>query len=107
MKILYAQNTSKSFTWKWELFLTLKMPNRFHWISQEASESPPARVVRLWVQKREAWAARFEGQQPGMIVGCGEDCKWDDNEILTGKNLQNISKPSEAIYIQIVDIIYT
>eukprot|EP00434_Breviolum_minutum_P025895 symbB.v1.2.022896.t1/scaffold2015.1/size92276/9 len=30
--------------------------------TQEASESPPARVVRLWVQKREAWAARFEGQ---------------------------------------------
>lgn len=30
--------------------------------NQEASESQPARVVRLWAKKREAWAARFEGQ---------------------------------------------
>ena len=39
---------------------------------QEASESQPARVVRLWAKKREAWATRFEGQSPGqMMSGVG------------------------------------
>ena len=42
-------------------------------LAQEASESQPARVVRLWAKKREAWATRFEGQSPGQMmseVGC-------------------------------------
>lgn len=39
--------------------------NQHSELAQEASESQPARVVRLWASKREAWAARFEGQFPG------------------------------------------
>jgi hypothetical protein len=37
-------------------------------LAQEASESQPARVVRLWAKKREAWATRFEGQSLGQMT---------------------------------------